>query len=113
MFLFPICFPHRIPYFFSASKQYPGKFLLSYMPRTSTKHEFVTVTPEGLRYRSQIFPSLAALIRWFKEHFRDAIPGTIFNKDLVTYHCWSIITEKSVLCWSYFDVSDPLIIEVC
>lgn len=46
------------------------------MPNRSTKHEYVTVTSEGLRYRSQIFPSLAALIRWFKEHFRDAIPGT-------------------------------------
>ena len=40
------------------------------------KFEFVTVTPEGLRYRSTLFPSLSPLVKWFKEHFRDPIPGS-------------------------------------
>jgi len=62
----------------SASRELPGKFLLSYLPRKSTRHEYVTVTPDGLRYRSRTFPSLGDTIRWFKEHFRDSIPG-IFN----------------------------------
>jgi len=66
----------RIPYFLSASKQYPGKFLLSYMPRNVPRHEYVTITPDGMRYRSQVFSSVSSLIRWFKEHFRDPIPGT-------------------------------------
>ncbi len=68
-----VCF--RIPYFFTASKKYPGKFLLSYMPRSTCKHEFITVTPDGIRYRSNNFHSLNHLIPWFKEHFMDALPG--------------------------------------
>lgn len=39
------------------------------------RHEFITVTPEGFRFRQQIFPSLTSLLKWFKEHFRDPIPG--------------------------------------
>jgi len=65
----------RIPYYLSFSRQYPGKFLLSYLPRKSPRHELVTVTPEGIRYRSRTFPTLASMVRWFKEHFRDPIPG--------------------------------------
>ncbi|GFO10563.1 LOW QUALITY PROTEIN: transcription elongation factor spt6, partial [Plakobranchus ocellatus] len=64
----------KIPYLLSASKQYPGKFMLSYMPRNIPRHEYVTITPEGMRYRGQIFSSVNSLIRWFKEHFRDPIP---------------------------------------
>ncbi|XP_005089175.1 transcription elongation factor SPT6 isoform X2 [Aplysia californica] len=66
----------RIPYLMSASRQYPGKFLLSYMPRNVPRHEYVSVTPDGMRYRLQMFSSVNSLIRWFKEHFRDPIPGT-------------------------------------
>jgi transcription elongation factor SPT6 len=40
---------NKIHYFVSASKEYPGKFLLSYMPRTHPRHEFISVTPEGFR----------------------------------------------------------------
>ncbi|KAH9503861.1 Transcription elongation factor SPT6 [Bulinus truncatus] len=66
----------KIPYLMSASKQYPGKFLLSYMPRNVARHEYVSVTPDGIKYRNQIFKSVNSMIRWFKEHFRDPIPGT-------------------------------------
>eukprot|EP00096_Caligus_rogercresseyi_P013174 TRINITY_DN584_c0_g1_i1.p1 TRINITY_DN584_c0_g1~~TRINITY_DN584_c0_g1_i1.p1 ORF type:complete len:1752 (-),score=659.27 TRINITY_DN584_c0_g1_i1:156-5411(-) len=68
--------PGKIHYFFSASKSYPGKFMLSYLPRTKTRHEFVTVTPEGFRFRQQVFEALSSLMKWFKEHFRDPLPGT-------------------------------------
>ncbi|PVD31669.1 hypothetical protein C0Q70_07087 [Pomacea canaliculata] len=68
--------PSRIPYAFSTCPQYPGKFLLSYMPRNKTRHEYISITPEGIKYRQQIFNSLNSMIRWFKEHFRDPIPGT-------------------------------------
>ncbi|KAI8507404.1 Transcription elongation factor SPT6 [Branchiostoma belcheri] len=67
--------PSKIPYIISASKEYPGKFLLSYQPKTSPRHEFVTVTPDGFRFRQLIHHSVNALFRWFKEHFRDPIPG--------------------------------------
>lgn len=65
---------NKIHYFVSASKNYPGKFLLSYLPRGKCVHEYVSVTPEGFRYRQQIFESLNALLKWFKEHFKDPIP---------------------------------------
>uniref|UniRef100_A0A6B2EJU3 Transcription elongation factor SPT6 n=1 Tax=Phlebotomus kandelakii TaxID=1109342 RepID=A0A6B2EJU3_9DIPT len=67
--------PTKIHYFMSASKNYPGKFLLSYLPVNKCKHEYVTVTPEGFRFRQQIFDSLNALLKWFKEHFKDPLPG--------------------------------------
>lgn len=57
-------------------QNYPGKFLISYLPRNKVKHEFVTVTPDGFRFRGQIFDSVGALFKWFKEHFRDPVPGT-------------------------------------
>ena len=57
------------------------------------RHEFVTVTPDGFRFRKQNFETLGQLMKWFKvlihrskflfltlddlqEHFRDPIPGT-------------------------------------
>lgn len=66
---------NKIHYFVSASKNYPGKFLLSYLPRGKIMHEYVTVTPEGFRFRQQIFESLNSLLKWFKEHFKDPIPS--------------------------------------
>ncbi|XP_039292182.1 transcription elongation factor SPT6 isoform X2 [Nilaparvata lugens] len=69
----------KIHYIVSVSKSYPGKFLLSYLPRIRCKHEFVTVTPEGFRFRGQMFDNVNLLFRWFKEHFRDPIPGGMSN----------------------------------
>jgi transcription elongation factor SPT6 len=45
--------PKRIPYLFSASKQLPGKFLLAYQPSSKSRIEYVTVTPDGFRYRNR------------------------------------------------------------
>ena len=50
--------------------------MLTYMPRDKVRHEFVTVTPEAFRFRRQNFETLSQLMKWFKEHFRDPIPGT-------------------------------------
>lgn len=66
---------NKIHYFLSASKSYPGKFLLSYLPRGKIRHEYVTVTPEGYRFRQQMFESVNSLLKWFKEHFKDPLPG--------------------------------------
>ncbi|CAL8137322.1 unnamed protein product [Orchesella dallaii] len=68
---------NKIHYLIQASKEYPGKFLLSYLPRTKPVHEFVTVTPEGFRYRHQNFDNLNQLLKWFKEHFRDPLPASM------------------------------------
>lgn len=67
--------PNKIHYLISASKNYPGKFLLSYLPRLKIRHEYVTVTPDGFRFRQQVFESLNSLLKWFKEHFKDPIPS--------------------------------------
>uniref|UniRef100_A0A7M4G146 Transcription elongation factor SPT6 n=1 Tax=Crocodylus porosus TaxID=8502 RepID=A0A7M4G146_CROPO len=67
--------PTFIPYFISACKDLPGKFLLGYQPRGKPRIEYVTVTPEGFRYRGQIFPTVNGLFRWFKDHYQDPVPG--------------------------------------
>ena len=66
--------PKRIPYFFTTSKELPGKFLLSYQPGTRPRYEFLTVTPEGFRYRNTVYGNLDSLLKWFKLHFQDPIP---------------------------------------
>lgn len=38
--------------------------------------EYVTITPDGFRYRAQIFPSVNGLFRWFKDHYQEPVPGT-------------------------------------
>ncbi|KAL3272900.1 hypothetical protein HHI36_014360 [Cryptolaemus montrouzieri] len=68
--------PSKIHYVICASKSSPGKFLLSYMPRNKCRHEFITVTPDGFKFRQQMFDSIPSLFKWFKEHFRDPIPGS-------------------------------------
>ena len=68
--------PGKIHYLLSPSKELPGKFLLSYLPRTKARHEYVTITPDGFRFRKINFETLSNLMKWFKEHFRDPIPGT-------------------------------------
>ena len=45
------------------------------MPRNKPRIEFVTVTPDGFRYRGRIHANTNNLLKWFKEHFRDPIPG--------------------------------------
>ena len=34
------------------------------------RHEFVTVTPDGFRFRKQNFETLGQLMKWFKVHVR-------------------------------------------
>ncbi|XP_069617326.1 transcription elongation factor SPT6 [Ranitomeya imitator] len=67
--------PTFIPYYISASKELPGKFLLGYQPRAKPRVEYVTVTPEGFRYRGHVFPTVNGLFRWFKDHYQDPVPG--------------------------------------
>ncbi|XP_015682945.1 transcription elongation factor SPT6 [Protobothrops mucrosquamatus] len=67
--------PTFIPYFICACKDLPGKFLLGYQPRGKPRIEYVTVTPEGFRYRNHIFPTVNGLFRWFKDHYQDPVPG--------------------------------------
>lgn len=61
-----------------------GRFLTAgpkwYLMRISFQNpriEYVTVTPEGFRYRGQIFPTVNGLFRWFKDHYQDPVPGEL------------------------------------
>jgi hypothetical protein len=70
--------PHFLPFpqqLFNTFQIYPGRFLLSYLPHTRFRHEYMTVTPEGFRFRQRMFGSIGSLIRWFKKNTR-SIPGT-------------------------------------
>ena len=69
--------PNRIPYFFSASKKTPGKFLLAYQPGNKSFVEHFPLTPDGYRYRNKVHSSVVALITWFKGHYRDPIPRPV------------------------------------
>jgi transcription elongation factor SPT6 len=66
--------PNKIHYFLSASKSYPGKFMISYLPRQNCKHEYVSINPEGFKFRQQMFDNVNSLMKWFKEHFKDPLP---------------------------------------
>ena len=55
--------PRCIPYFFSASKQYPSKFVLAYQPANTPKFEPVTVVPDGFRYRGQVHYTVDRLVK--------------------------------------------------
>ena len=67
--------PSRIPYFFSACRDLPGKFLLCYQPRSKPITEYVSVSPGGYRYRGQVHPSLPSLLQYYKEHYRERPPA--------------------------------------
>lgn len=47
--------------------------------------EYVTITPDGFRYRSQIFPTVNGLFRWFKDHYHEPVPGTQHTARRVRY----------------------------
>ncbi|KAG5681165.1 hypothetical protein PVAND_010625 [Polypedilum vanderplanki] len=66
--------PNKIHYFISASKHYPGKFMISYQPRANCKHEYISITPDGYKFRQQIFDNINSLMKWFKDHYKDPLP---------------------------------------
>ena len=46
------------------------------MPRNKPRVEYVSITPDGFRYRGRVHGNVNNLLKWFKEHFRDAVPGS-------------------------------------
>ena len=63
--------PSRIPYCFSASTQFPGKFILAFQPYKKAVSEYFTPVPDGYRFRKRVFDTLEALLKWFKQHYKD------------------------------------------
>lgn len=91
--------PQRIPYLLSTCKEFPGKFFLGYLPRVKPRVEYISVTPDGFRYRGRVHATLNGLFRWFKEHFRDPIPGKCSVNSLFVYsfNCFLAFLEKRLL----------------
>ncbi|CAG0916226.1 unnamed protein product, partial [Notodromas monacha] len=70
--------PNRIPYIVSIvtpQNGQAGQFLLSYLPRLTSRHEFFSVTPSGYLFRRKSFHSLNSMFRWFKENFYEPRPN--------------------------------------
>ena len=67
----------RIPYFFSASQQLPGKYILAYQPANKPKIEYLTLTPEGYKYRGLVHSDINALLKYFKEHYQEPPPRPV------------------------------------
>lgn len=83
---------------------YPAKFMLSYLPRERCKHEYVSVTPNGVRFRGQIFPTIGQMFVWFKKHFRDARPvGTPKTPCYTTPG--TLLVVESVALWPKYDLN--------
>lgn len=61
--------PKIVAYCFRPSYEQPGKFVLSYRPGNSTKHENISVLPNGYRFRKNYFDSIANLLNWFKGQY--------------------------------------------
>ena len=66
--------PKRIPYFFSACKPCPGKFIVAYQPGSRPYFEMISLVPEGVHYRNKVHRSVNELVKWFKEHYKEPIP---------------------------------------
>lgn len=71
--------PKRIPYLLTPTHRQIGKFMLSYMPGSHARHEYVTVTHKGYRFRyrsnERDFPTLNSLFNWFKAHYNEPVAG--------------------------------------
>ncbi|XP_049849266.1 transcription elongation factor SPT6-like [Schistocerca gregaria] len=66
--------PSRIPYYITPSEKHPGRFLLVYAPtNNSVLSEYISLVPEGFRFRQKVHSTPDKLIIWFKKHFRDPI----------------------------------------
>ena len=52
-----------------------GPFLTVFLMLLVHRVEYVSISPDGFRYRSQMFTSVNGLFRWFKDHYQEPIPG--------------------------------------
>eukprot|EP00698_Gefionella_okellyi_P002106 TRINITY_DN1197_c0_g1_i1.p1 TRINITY_DN1197_c0_g1~~TRINITY_DN1197_c0_g1_i1.p1 ORF type:complete len:1477 (+),score=316.59 TRINITY_DN1197_c0_g1_i1:41-4471(+) len=58
--------PTRIPYYFGLDRSHPGYFILWYLPHRTPKKEYISVVPEGFKFRRVVHSSLEKLLKWFK-----------------------------------------------
>lgn len=58
----------EIPYYFSISCLHPSVFTLFYLINSNPYHEYMDLTPHGLRFRKDKFSNLDELISYFLKH---------------------------------------------
>ena len=66
--------PKTIPYYINIAFDYPGKFILSYLPGSRVRHEPVSAIPNGYTFRQQKFSNPDKMIKWFKVHWKEPPP---------------------------------------
>ncbi|KAG0613972.1 hypothetical protein M758_6G142000 [Ceratodon purpureus] len=66
--------PKCIPYCISIAHEYPGAFMLSYIRATNCYHEYISLVPNGFRFRKNVFDTIEKLVVYFQSHFHDPIP---------------------------------------
>ena len=62
--------PNAIPYKIGVSTEYPGRYVLYYIPSKSLRKEYISCTPQGFRFRGRMFESPARLVDWFKKNWK-------------------------------------------
>lgn len=63
--------PMRIVYCFGISHEHPGTFILSYIRSTNPHHEYVSLYPNGFKFRKIFFDSIDRLVSHFQRHIND------------------------------------------
>ncbi len=63
--------PNRIPYLITKHRSVPAHFVIAYLPGKTVKREYVKVMPGGYEMGSELFPSIKALIRYFKTNVQE------------------------------------------
>lgn len=80
--------PKKIPYYVSANKQFPGKFVLAYQPSSRPKFELISIVPDGYRFRGKVYHSVNDLFKWFKENYNSLVHTPIsraYTPSLASY----------------------------
>lgn len=66
--------PMRIHYCFSVAYDHPGAFMLSYIRSINIHHEYISVSPNGFKFRKRYFESPDKLVSYFQKHHNDPMP---------------------------------------
>jgi len=62
--------PRSIPYKIGVSTDYPGRYVLYYVPNKNVRKEYISVLPNGFKFRNKIFSSANKLVDWFKQNWK-------------------------------------------
>ncbi|KAJ5074909.1 transcription elongation factor spt6 [Anaeramoeba ignava] len=64
--------PKRIPYFIVNSKKYGGKFEFCFLPNTTVKKVYISISPNGFQIFDKVFTELEELVKYFKRKYQES-----------------------------------------